>query len=201
MDNTEKSNIIGRDYSKVQKHVGYDHRAENPRLDNDEYRNRGARNTSAPNRYHTNRGHAPIYRQAMPYISGSDQGLYFIAFARSLDEFDLVLDRMSGKFQEDGSTDALFDISQYWLTNFLIFFRAVTSNYYYCPSLKELETLNESPVIENPEYSEEGEENGDGPTLIFEYWYEFQFFSDFKYKLWISNDCIRNHKSHQISLS
>eukprot|EP01129_Flabellula_baltica_P004804 TRINITY_DN1707_c0_g1_i1.p1 TRINITY_DN1707_c0_g1~~TRINITY_DN1707_c0_g1_i1.p1 ORF type:complete len:582 (+),score=129.39 TRINITY_DN1707_c0_g1_i1:60-1748(+) len=157
MNNEEKSNIIGRDYSVVQAHVGYDKRAENARLDNDEYRNRGARDTPAPNRYHTNRGHASIYRQAMPFISGDEQGLYFIAFARTIDEFDLVLDRMSGKFQEDGTTDALFDIS-----------KAVTSNYYYCPSLRELQDLPNVEVIENPDLGEDIETENEGPNLIFE---------------------------------
>ena len=45
--------------------------------------------------------------QAMPFFHGGDEGLYFIAFSRSLDEFDLALKRMAGYFSEDGSLDNL----------------------------------------------------------------------------------------------
>jgi putative iron-dependent peroxidase len=134
----EKSQIIGRDYSKESSHRGYDHRAENPRLDVEEYHFKGVRDGEpVESRFHTNRGHGSMYRQAMPYISNNEQGLYFICFSRSLNEIDMALKRMSGHFTKDNSTDALLDIT-----------RAVTSNYYYCPSLEELETLTETPVFD-----------------------------------------------------
>jgi len=138
MTDEEKSNTVGRDYTKVTPHKGYDNRPENPRLDAEYYRSKGQQTSEVfETRFHTHRGHGSIYRQAMPYIQGSDQGLYFICFSRALSEIDNALKRMTGHFQSDGSTDGLFD-----------FTRAVTSNYYYCPSLEELQTLPTTPVLD-----------------------------------------------------
>lgn len=134
----KKSQLVGRDYSKVKSHKGYDHRAENPRLDVEDYHFKGQRDgENVESTFHTNRGHGSMYRQAMPYISTNDQGLYFICFSRSLNEIDMALKRMAGHFSKNGSTDALLEIT-----------RAVTSNYYYCPSLEELSTLKDTPVLE-----------------------------------------------------
>jgi len=127
----EKNNIIGRDYSSVSQHRGYDSRAENPRLDHNEYRSKHVRDSGpSPNRFHTNRAHGAIYRQSMPFVQGNEEGLFFVAFSRFIDEFERALDRMCGVFQPDGSTDSLFEIT-----------RAVTSGYYYVPSVTELSTL------------------------------------------------------------
>jgi len=133
----EKNNIIGRNYDTVSAHRGYDSRPENPRLDQNEYRSKHVRDAGpAPNRFHTNRAHGAIYRQSMPFVQGNDEGLFFVAFSRFIDEFERALNRMSGVYQPDGSTDALFEIT-----------RAVTSGYYYVPSKSELQNLTELPLI------------------------------------------------------
>jgi len=101
----------------------------------------------AANRFHTNRAHAAIYRQSMPFIQGTEEGLFFVAFSRFIDEFERAFNRMCGHYQEDGSTDALFE-----------FTKAISSEYYYIPSLKELESLPLALKIENPVlYKEEKE--------------------------------------------
>jgi len=139
LSSDDKNHIIGREYSSVRGHKGYDVRAENPRLDDDIYRFKGERDSEyETSRFHTNRGHGSMYRQAMPYISQNEQGLYFICFSRSLNEIDMAIKRMSGHYALDGSTDNLFQIT-----------RAVTSNYYYCPSLQELKELKNTPVLEH----------------------------------------------------
>jgi len=70
--------------------------------------------------------------------------LYFIAFSRSLEELDKALNRMAGHQASDGSPDRLLSIT-----------KAVTSNYYYTPSLKELELLSQ---IESGKEEEEQKE-------------------------------------------
>jgi len=78
MSPEEKNQIIGRDYGKDQKHQGYDHRPENPRLDQEEYRSKHVRDAKpSPNRFHTNRAHGAIYRQSMPFAQGNAEGLFF----------------------------------------------------------------------------------------------------------------------------
>jgi hypothetical protein len=134
----EKSQIIGRKYDETSQHKGYDYRAENPRLDEVDYRSKVVRDGEpVQSRFHTNRSHGSMYRQSMPYINDKEQGLYFICFSRALSEIDNALKRMSGHFATDGSTDALFEITH-----------AVTSNYYYCPSIEELENLRNYPVLD-----------------------------------------------------
>jgi len=120
LNSTEKSHIIGRDYTKVCPHTGYDTRPENPRLDNTE--------SSA----HTARGHGIVYRQAYPYVQEEESGLFFCAFSRSLMEIDRALKRMAGHEASDGSVDNLFKIT-----------KSVANNYYYVPSLLELKDLAE----------------------------------------------------------
>jgi putative iron-dependent peroxidase len=145
LSDKEKSSIIGRDITKVKSHRGYDDRAENPRLDEEYYRSKDQKTGEVfDSRFHTLRGHGSMYRQAMPFISGPDQGLYFICFSRSLVEIDNALKRMAGHFQGDGSTDAVLDIT-----------RAVTSNYYYCPSLEELKSLRKNDNELNPNDEED----------------------------------------------
>ncbi|RZS58178.1 Dyp-type peroxidase [Sphaerotilus mobilis] len=50
-----------------------------------------------------------VLRRSMPWLDGAAGGLYFTAFARSLDAFEAQLARMSGA--EDGEVDALFTFS------------------------------------------------------------------------------------------
>lgn len=74
-----------------------------------------------------------VYRQSMPYGTlGSDAGLFFIAFAASTNNFDFMLNRMTGKTEED--SDDIMRIS-----------RCVSGNYWYFPSTQELERLQNSP--------------------------------------------------------
>jgi hypothetical protein len=72
----------------------------------------------------------------MPFAQGNDEGLFFIAFSRFIDEFERALSRMCGHYQLDGSTDSLFEIT-----------RAVTSGYYYVPSKTELLQLPEAMIL------------------------------------------------------
>lgn len=55
-------------------------------------------------------------------------GLFFIALSGLLSEFDTALQRMVGAI--DGLPDRIFTYST-----------PLTTNYYYCPSLKELNKL------------------------------------------------------------
>ena len=61
-----------------------------------------------------------MVRRSMPFTSGLEQGLEFIAYGESLDRFERVLRRMAGL--DDGIVDALFTFS-----------RPVTGGYYWCP--------------------------------------------------------------------
>lgn len=66
--------------------------------------------------------HPPAFmlRRSMPWATGLEQGLEFIAYGDSLDRFERVLRRMAGL--DDGIADALFSFS-----------RPVTGGYYWCP--------------------------------------------------------------------
>jgi len=61
-----------------------------------------------------------MVRRSIPWSTGLQQGLEFIAYGESLDRFERVLRRMAGL--EDGLADALFSFS-----------RPVTGSYYLCP--------------------------------------------------------------------
>jgi putative iron-dependent peroxidase len=65
-----------------------------------------------------------MVRRSMPWGSTSEHGLYFVAYGESLDRFERVLRRMAGL--DDGSVDAL-----------LVFTRAVTGGYYWCPPVAD----------------------------------------------------------------
>lgn len=65
-----------------------------------------------------------ILRRSMPWVEGSESGLNFVAFGKSLDAFEAQLRRMVG--EEDGIADALFS-----------FTRPLTGGYYWCPPMKE----------------------------------------------------------------
>ena len=65
-----------------------------------------------------------ILRRSMPWAEDMAAGLYFVAFGKSFDAFEVLLSRMLG--HEDGISDALFD-----------FTRPVTGAYFWCPPVKE----------------------------------------------------------------
>jgi putative iron-dependent peroxidase len=65
-----------------------------------------------------------MVRRSMPWGNLAEHGLYFVAYAASLDPFEQVLLRMAG--QEDGIVDGL-----------LRFTRAVSGGYYWCPPLRD----------------------------------------------------------------
>jgi len=71
----------------------------------------------------------PIVRQSMPFGDVNENGLLFIAYSNSVSKFDQMLDQMVGK-RNGTESDASMSFS-----------RCVASNYYYCPSLKELSSL------------------------------------------------------------
>eukprot|EP01080_Neovahlkampfia_damariscottae_P008577 gene8577-402_t len=132
----EKNQIIGRDYHQSKPHRGYDSRPENPHLENPSPAS------------HTHRSYGSMYRHAMPFRGEKEEGLYFVAVSRSLDDLDTAINRMSGHFDEKGETDNLFK-----------FTKAETSNYYYVPSLVELRNLEKRTVIKKPEMEKEKKEN------------------------------------------
>lgn len=65
-----------------------------------------------------------ILRRSMPWVDGTDAGLNFVAFGKSFDAFEAILNRMLGK--EDGIVDALFS-----------FTRPIGGFYLWCPPLKD----------------------------------------------------------------
>ena len=67
-----------------------------------------------------------IFRKSFPYGTAGEQGLYFLAFARRIDRFDLLLQSMFG-LSGDGQHDHL-----------LQFTRPVTGAYWFAPSLEDL---------------------------------------------------------------
>jgi len=122
----EKSSLIGRHYSKVESN-------SNPRLpDAYSHLNKiGDYPLSQSSNYHINRGYGVMFRQAWPYGTVSENGLLFLAFSRSLKELDTALNRMIGVGTKDES-----QIDNLWKIT-----RAVSTNYYYCPSVKQLSFL------------------------------------------------------------
>ncbi|MCP4075771.1 MAG: Dyp-type peroxidase [Gammaproteobacteria bacterium] len=65
-----------------------------------------------------------MLRRSMPWAEGLSGGLNFVAFGKTFDAFEAVLNRMSGK--EDGIPDALFS-----------FTRPLTGSYFWCPPMKD----------------------------------------------------------------
>ncbi len=61
-----------------------------------------------------------VLRRSMPWASSTQEGLVFVAFGKSTDAFEALLNRMAGA--EDGIHDALFR-----------FTRPVTGSYFWCP--------------------------------------------------------------------
>lgn len=65
-----------------------------------------------------------MLRRSMPWAEGMDAGLVFVAFGKSFDAFEAILNRMLGK--EDAIPDALFS-----------FTRPITGAYFWCPPIKD----------------------------------------------------------------
>ena len=65
-----------------------------------------------------------ILRRSMPWTEGAEGGLVFVAFGKSFDAFETLLNNMLGK--NDGITDALFT-----------FTRPVSGAYFWCPPMKD----------------------------------------------------------------
>lgn len=65
-----------------------------------------------------------IVRRSMPWAEGMDSGLVFVAFGKSFDAFESILNRMLG--HEDGIIDGLFQ-----------FTRPISGAYFWCPPMTE----------------------------------------------------------------
>ncbi len=65
-----------------------------------------------------------MVRRSMPWAEGNEAGLNFVAFGKSLDAFEMMMERMAGL--EDGIPDALFK-----------FTRPISGGYYWCPPMKD----------------------------------------------------------------
>jgi len=64
-----------------------------------------------------------MIRRSMPWAEGMDGGLVFVAFGKSFNAFEAVLNRMLGN--EDSISDALFK-----------FTRPISGSYFWCPPIK-----------------------------------------------------------------
>jgi putative iron-dependent peroxidase len=64
-----------------------------------------------------------IVRRSMPWVKGMEGGLMFVSFSKTLDAFEVQLNRMCGL--EDGITDGLFE-----------FTKPITSAYFWCPPFR-----------------------------------------------------------------
>jgi putative iron-dependent peroxidase len=65
-----------------------------------------------------------VLRRSMPWAEGSEAGLVFVAFGKSFDAFEAILNRMLGN--EDAIRDGLFT-----------FTRPIAGAYYWCPPIKD----------------------------------------------------------------
>ena len=65
-----------------------------------------------------------ILRRSVPWAQDGRAGLVFVAFGKSFDAFETLLQRMTG--QEDGVTDALFNIS-----------KPLSGAFFWCPPLRD----------------------------------------------------------------
>ncbi|MHB1086017.1 MAG: Dyp-type peroxidase [Thiobacillus sp.] len=63
-----------------------------------------------------------VVRRSMPWVSGADAGLMFLAFGKSFDAYEALLRRMTG--YDDGISDALFGFTQ-----------PLGGGYYWCPPM------------------------------------------------------------------
>lgn len=67
---------------------------------------------------------AYMLRRSMPWANEEKEGLVFVAFGKSFDAFEAVMQRMVG--MDDGIVDALFTFTQ-----------PLTGSYFWCPPIKE----------------------------------------------------------------
>lgn len=74
-----------------------------------------------------------VVRRSMPWANETEEGLVFVAFGKSFDAFEALLNRMIGA--DDGIIDGLFS-----------FTRPVTGSYFWCPPVKDGK-LNLAAVI------------------------------------------------------
>lgn len=74
-----------------------------------------------------------VVRRSMPWANETEEGLVFVAFGKSFDAFEALMNRMIGL--DDGITDGLFT-----------FTRPITGSYFWCPPVKN-DALDLSAVI------------------------------------------------------
>ncbi len=112
------------DYFDGLSHTTQDHTIGRRKSDNEEL-------DGAPESAHIKRTaqedfepEAFIVRRSMPWADAHKEGLVFVAFGKSFDAYEALLNRMLGK--DDGIIDALFT-----------FTRPVTGSYLWCPPVKD----------------------------------------------------------------
>jgi putative iron-dependent peroxidase len=105
MTEDEKDNSIGR------------HVSNNEEFDAPEFAHvkRAAQESYDPEAF--------ILRRSMPWAEGMNAGLMFVAFGKSFDAFEAIMNRMLG--QEDNIQDAIFN-----------FTKPIMGAYYWCPPMK-----------------------------------------------------------------
>ena len=106
MSRSERDDIVGRHVSDNEE---FDEAPDSAHV------KRTAQESYEPNAF--------VVRRSMPWAEDMDAGLVFVAFGRSFEAFEAILQRMIGK--EDGISDALFT-----------FTRPVSGAYYWCPPIK-----------------------------------------------------------------
>lgn len=67
-----------------------------------------------------------IFRRSFPYANNNNHGLYFLGFAKNIDRFDILLNRMIGA-TEDNISDRMME-----------FTTPLTGSYYFAPADSEL---------------------------------------------------------------
>jgi len=107
MTEEEQDNIIGR---HIEDNEEFDEAPESAHV------KRSAQESFKPEAF--------MLRRSMPWAEGMNAGLIFVAFGKSFDAFESILNRMLG--HEDGIQDALFN-----------FTRPVTGAYFWCPPMKD----------------------------------------------------------------
>ena len=107
MTEDEKDNSIGRHISNNEE---FDEAPESAHV------KRSAQESFDPEAF--------ILRRSMPWTEGMDSGLMFVAFGKSFNAFEAILNRMLGK--EDGIQDGLFS-----------FTKPITGAYFWCPPMKD----------------------------------------------------------------
>jgi putative iron-dependent peroxidase len=106
MTTEEQDNVIGRHISDNEE---FDEAPESAHV------KRAAQESFEPEAF--------VLRRSMPWADGMNAGLVFVAFGKSFDAFEAILNRMLGN--EDSISDALFT-----------FTRPISGAYYWCPPVK-----------------------------------------------------------------